>query len=327
MKLLTGNSHPELAESVSGYLGVPIVNCTVGRFANGEVNIKLHECIRNQDVFILATGGSTAAGTLNDLLMETLIMVNACRLSSAKSITVFMACYPYARQDKKDKSRTPISARLMADFFETAGVTRLVAVDLHAAQIQGFFHVPCDNLYAIDVLCTYLRDTIFVGLSKTEIQDRYVFVSPDNGGAKRITAYSKRYDLNNVIMHKERDYSAVNKVEKTILVGEQSIEGKIGIIVDDMCDTMGTVVKACESLEEHGMIGAIVVVTHGVLSGPAAERINGCDFIQKVIVTNTLPQTENGERIAKLEVVDITGLISDAIQCISAGHSMSKLFS
>ena len=326
MKLITGNSHPSLANSLAKCLDTPLVDCSVNKFSNTEIEVKINENVRNTHVFILQTGGFNQYNSVNDYIMETLILIDACRRSNAKSITLLMPCYPYARQDKKDAPRVPISAKLMANMFTSAGVNRMISLDLHASQIQGFFDIPFDNLYAINIISLYLEETLFHSMCQAERQKRYIFVSPDNGGAKRIIAYSKRFNINNVIMHKQRDYSKSSKVDKVILVGEFDLKGKTAIIVDDMVDTMGTIVKASDNLVEHGIERIIVVVTHGILSGPALQRVNDCDNIEKVIVTNTLAQDANAELCPKLEIVDITRMLCDVVLCIRRGDSISTMF-
>lgn len=326
MKLITGNSHQTLAKSLAKCLSIPLVNCSVQKFSNSEIEVKINENVRNEHIFILQTGGFDEHNSINDFIMEALILIDACRRSNAKSITLLMPCYPYARQDKKDAPRVPISSKLIANMFTTSGIDRMISLDLHASQIQGFFDIPFDNLYAITLLSEHFEKHLFKNMTDQEKNDKYVFVSPDNGGAKRIMAYSKRFNINNVIMHKQRDYSTSSKVDKVILVGGFDLKNKTAIIVDDMADTMGTVVKASDTLIENGIKDIIVVVTHGILSGPALERINTCDNISRVIVTNTLAQEANQERCPKLDVVDITPLLCDVVMCIRTGESISHMF-
>lgn len=326
MKLITGNSHTELALSLSKRLGIKLVDCSVKKFSNTEIEVKINENVRNDHIFILQTGGYDDNNSVNDYIMETLILIDACNRSNAKSITLIMPCYPYARQDKKDAPRVPISAKLMANMLIKAGVNRMISLDLHASQIQGFFDIPFDNLYAVNLFSKYFEETLFNQLTLKQRQEKFIFVSPDNGGAKRIIAYSKKFNINNIIMHKQRDYSTSSKVDKVILVGEFDLKNKTAIIIDDMVDTMGTIVKASNNLIENNIKDIIVVVTHGILSGPALQRINDCENISKVIVTNTLPQKYNMENCHKLETVDITGMLSEVVWCIRSGESISKIF-
>ncbi len=326
MKLITGNSHLTLAASLAKSLHIPLVQCSVKKFSNTEINVQINECIRNEHIFILQTGGYDEERSINDYVMETLILIDACRRSNVRSITLIMPCYAYARQDKKDAPRVPISAKLMANMYKQAGVNRMISIDLHASQIQGFFDIAFDNLYAINLLSDYFTKNIFKKMSQKQIQDIFIFVAPDNGGAKRIIAYSQRFKINNVIMHKQRDHSTQNKVDKTILIGNFNINGKIALVIDDIVDTMGTMCKASEILIENGIKEIVVIATHGILSGPAIERINNCKHIKKVIVTNTLPQDKNMEKCDKLEVVDVTPLLCDVVLCILMGKSISNVF-
>lgn len=326
MKLITGNSHYKLANSISNYLNIPLVDATVKKFSNGEINVKINESIRNEHIYIIQTGSSTNLGSINDHIMETLILIDACKRSNVKSITLIMPSYPYARQDKKDEPRVPITAKLMSNLYSYSGVNRMVSVDLHAPQIQGFFDIAFDNLYAIGIISKYLKKNIFNNFSINLIQNNYIFVSPDNGGAKRIMAYSKYFNINNVIMHKQRDYSTSSKIDKIILVGEFNLKDKTAIVIDDIMDTMGTMVKASKTLIDYGVKNVILVATHGIFSGEAINRINNCHYIKKVIVTNTLPQEDNCSKCSKLEVVDITNLLSQVINKIVNGESISDLF-
>ncbi len=326
MKLITGNSHPKLALSLAKCLDIPLVNCKVEKFCNTEINIQIQESVRNEHIFILQTGGYDSHNSVNDYIMETLILIDACRRSNVKSITLITPCFPYARQDKKDAPRVPISAKLMANMYTHSGVNRVVSLDLHASQIQGFFDIAFDNLYAIGLISDYFNKYLFNNMSDEDIQEKYIFVAPDNGGAKRVMAYSQKFNINNVIMHKQRDYSASNKIDKIILVGGFNLKGKTAIMIDDMMDTMGTMCKAAETLLENGVKEIIVVATHGIFSGAAMERINNFEYIKRVIVTNTLPQEKNLKLCSKLEVVDITQLLCDVIICIKTGKSISNIF-
>src|SRR3989304_8403615 len=199
MKLITGNSHITLANSLANSLNIKLIDCTVKKFSNTEIDVKINESIRNEDIFILQTGSFDQHNSVNDFVMETLILIDACNRSNVKSITLIMPCYAYARQDKKDNPRVPISAKLIANLYKKAGVTRVISLDLHASQIQGFFDIPCDNLYALNILSNYLKTNVFIGENQNEIQEKYIFVAPDNGGAKRIMAYSSKFNINNII--------------------------------------------------------------------------------------------------------------------------------
>jgi len=323
----TGSSHPELARLVTEKLQTDVCDSIHDSFSNGERRIELQANVRRRHVYIFQTGCSTTDESTNDYIMELLLMINAAKLSDAESITVVCPHFPYSRQDKKDRSRTPISSRILAEMLQTAGATRLVTMDLHSSQIQGFFTIPVDNLFARDLLIQHLEHVFFTGLTPTEIKERFILVSPDAGGAKRVLKMAQKMELNSVLMHKQRDHSKKNHVDKTIIVGEDGcLENKTCIIVDDMTDTLGTVVKACEALVEHGAKDVIVCVTHGVLSGPAIERLIACDAISHLVTSNTIPQEQNVARCTKIQTFDVSGLLATCIERIVNGGSISELF-
>lgn len=323
IKLIAGNSHPDLANAISAYLKVPLTPATIDTFANTEVRVEINENIRGEDVFILQTGTATATQTINDVIMETMLLIDACKRSDTKTITLIMPNYPYARADKKDRPRVPISAKVIADMFERAGVTRLVAFDLHAAQIQGYYSIPVDNIFSINVIIEYLNTIYFKDLSKEEINNRYVLVSPDNGGVRRVMAYASKLKIQAVIMHKQRDHSSKSVVEKTVLIADEgAIEKKTCIILDDMADTFGTMVKSAKTLMEFGAKDIVVAVTHGILSSPALDRIEEASFIKEVIVTDTVPQ----KRSSKIKTISIAPLTAEVIARICHKDSISELF-
>jgi ribose-phosphate pyrophosphokinase len=245
-------------------------------------------------VFIIQ---STAPGDINDGLMELLIMINACKTASARRITAVIPNFPYARQDKKDKSRAPITAKLMANMLQTAGCNHVITMDLHASQIQGFFNVPVDNLYAEPSTLRWIRENL-------NIQD-CVIVSPDAGGAKRATSIADGLDLGFALIHKER--ARPNEVSRMVLVGD--VKDKIAIIVDDMADTCGTLAKAADVVIQHGAKEAIAIVTHGILSGNAIDALNGSK-LKKVVVTNTVPHEEKKLLCSRIETIDISPTVS-----------------
>ncbi|KAI9869447.1 MAG: hypothetical protein M1813_000236 [Trichoglossum hirsutum] len=245
-------------------------------------------------VFILQ---STAPGEINDGLMELLIMINACKTASARRITAVIPNFPYARQDKKDKSRAPISAKLIANMLQTAGCNHVITMDLHASQIQGFFNVPVDNLYAEPSTLRYIRENFDYRNA--------VIVSPDAGGAKRATAIADRLDLAFALIHKER--ARPNEVSRMVLVGD--VEGKIAILVDDMADTCGTLVKAADTVMQHRAKEVVAIVTHGILSGKAIETLNGSK-LSRVVVTNTVPHEAKKELCPRLDTIDISPTVS-----------------
>ncbi|KAL8901444.1 MAG: hypothetical protein Q9192_000550 [Flavoplaca navasiana] len=311
IKLLTGNSHPELAKSVADRLGIELTKIMVLQYSNQETSVTIGESVRDEDVFVLQ---STAPGDINDGLMELLIIINACKTASARRITAVIPNFPYARQDKKDKSRAPITAKLMANMLQTAGCNHVITMDLHASQIQGFFNVPVDNLYAEPSTLRWIRENLAV--------DKAVIVSPDAGGAKRATSIADRLDLNFALIHKER--ARPNEVSKMTLVGD--VRGKIAILVDDMADTCGTLAKAADIVMAHGASEVVAIVTHGILSGNAIETLNDSK-LSRVVVTNTVPHAEKKERCEKLETIDISPTLAESLRRTHNGESVSFLFS
>ncbi|KAI9665734.1 MAG: hypothetical protein M1821_003668 [Bathelium mastoideum] len=310
IKLLTGNSHPQLAKLVADRLGIELTKIMVLQYSNQETSVTIGESVRDEDVFILQ---STAPGDINDGLMELLIMINACKTASARRITAVIPNFPYARQDKKDKSRAPITAKLMANMLQTAGCNHVITMDLHASQIQGFFNVPVDNLYAEPSTLRWIRGNL-------RVRD-CVIVSPDAGGAKRATSIADGLDLGFALIHKER--ARPNEVSRMVLVGD--VKGRIAIIVDDMADTCGTLCKAAEVCLEHGAKKAIALVTHGILSGKAVEALNASK-LEKLVVTNTVPHEGKKELCSKLETIDISPTLAEACRRTHNGESVSFLF-
>jgi len=260
IKLISGRSHPELSEKIAKRLGIEVARTISLNYSNQETSFTVGESVRDEDVFIIQ---STATGDVNEGLMELLIMVSACRTASARRITAVIPNFPYARQDKKDKSRAPISARLVANMLQTAGANHIVTVDLHASQIQGFFSVPVDNLYAEPSFLRYIRENFNA--------EDCVIVSPDAGGAKRATSIADHLNTAFALIHKERPRP--NVVGRMVLVG--NVEDKVAILVDDMADTCGTLAKAAAVLKENGAKSVLALVTHGILSGTAIETLNG----------------------------------------------------
>lgn len=327
MKIISGSSNIDLGEKIANHLNVPVCECLLEKFSNTEIRVEIKENIRNEDVFIIQSGGFSEEYSINDYIMECLIIIDACKRSMAKSITLICPCFPYARQDKKDESRAPISAKLLANILEKAGINRLVVMDLHASQIQGFFDIPVDNIYSFPLIDSYFKETYFKDLTLEQIQQKYVLVSPDAGAIKRTLKFAKMMKLKAVFMHKERNYQISNTVDNMFIVGDpKDIEGKTAIILDDMCDTGGTLIKCANLLKESGAESVICGVTHGILSGPAIEKLQKTDSITKMIVTNSLCQNKNKMSVDKLEVVDISGLLFKVISCILSGGSISNLF-
>ncbi|AOW06288.1 phosphoribosyltransferase-like protein [Yarrowia lipolytica] len=309
IKLLAGNSHPALFKLVSERLGVPLSNIGVFQFSNLETSVTIGESVRDEDVFVLQTG----CGEVNDFLMELLIIIHACKTASARRITAVIPNFPYARQDKKDKSRAPITAKLMANMLQTAGCDHVITMDLHASQIQGFFNVPVDNLYSEPSTLRYIREHVDVSSA--------VIVSPDAGGAKRAAALADRLDLNFALIHKERQRA--NEVSRMVLVGD--VKGMTCVLVDDMADTCGTLAKAAQTLKENGARDVIAIVTHGILSGPAVQRINDSELL-KVVCTNTVPHDHLKAECPKLDTIDVSPTLAEAIRRLHNGESVSYLF-
>lgn len=346
----TGSSHPVLGDLVTSKLtyinrtgSAELSPANLGlvknsplihdKFSNGERRVELRENVRGRHVFILQTGWTNSEDSINDYIMELLLMVNAAKLSDAKSITVILPYYPYSRQDKKDRSRTPISGRLLANMLEIAGVTRLVTMDLHSSQVQGFFNIPVDNLFARDLIIEYLQENVFVhaainNFTKPDyIKDNFVLVSPDAGAAKKVMNMAQKLEINTVLMHKQRNHAKKNMVERTILIGEDDcVKGKTCIILDDMADTLGTVTKACDELVANGAKDVIVCVTHGILSGPALDRLNDCEAITMLITSNSVPQDSAKSKSKKVHTYDISGMLETCIKRIVDGGSISQLF-
>jgi len=308
--LCTGRAFPELAEEVAELLGVDLVPTRQVTYANSEIYVRFEESVRGADAFVI----QSHPAPVNEWLMEQLIMIDALKRASAKRITVVSPFYPYGRQDKKHAGREPISARLVADLYKTAGANRLMSVDLHAAQIQGFFDGPVDHLFSIPVLSDYVA-------AKYPLQNMTV-VSPDAGRVKLADQWSDRLGLPLAIIHKRRDPNKANEVAVGEVVGD--VRGRVCLLVDDMIDTAGTICQAAAALREHGASGVIAAATHPILSGPAAQRLNASAF-EEVIVTNTLPIREDLV-IPKLTVLSIAPLLAKAVQEVFVDGSVTSLF-
>jgi ribose-phosphate pyrophosphokinase len=310
LMLFSGRAHPELAQEVARELGVELAPTTARDFANGEIYVRFEESVRGSDAFVL----QSHTAPINQWIMEQLIMVDALKRASAKRITVIMPFYGYARQDKKHRGREPISARLMADLFKQAGADRLMAVDLHTDQIQGYFDGPVDHLWAMPLLVDYIRNNID--------HDRLTIVSPDAGRVKVADKWSDKLAAPLAIVHKRRDLKVANQVSVHEVVGE--IKDRVCVLVDDMIDTAGTICAAAEALKENGAAEVIVVSTHAVLSGPAVDRLKNSS-ITRVVVTDTLPIPEE-RRFDKLTVLSIAPLLAQAITQVFQDGSVTSLF-
>ena len=308
--LATGRAHPELAQEIATLLDTPIVPTTSYDFANGEIFVRFDESVRGVDAFVI----QSHSAPINDQLMEQLIMIDALKRASAKRITVVSPFFPYARQDKKHKGREPISARLVADLYKAAGADRLMSVDLHSPQIQGFFDGPVDHLWALPLLADYVKETFG--------EDNLTVVSPDSGRVRVADIWADRLGAPLAIIHKRRDPNKPNQVQVNELVGE--VEGRICVLVDDMIDTAGTIVAAAKALRDNGAGRIIVASTHAVFSDPAVERLSGAD-VDNVIVTNTLP-IDTSKHFDKLTVLSIAPLIARAISSVFNDDSVTSLF-
>ena len=311
LMLFTGRAHPELAESVAEIMGVELTQRRLINYANSEIYVRFEESVRGSDAFVI----QSHPAPVNEWVMEQLIMVDALKRASAKRITVVAPYYPYARQDKKHLGREPISARLMADLYKAAGADRIMSVDLHAAQIQGFFDGPVDHLWALPVLSDYV--------TKKYDPSEMVVVSPDAGRVRLADMWTDRLGCPLAIIHKRHDVNVANQVKVHEVVGD--VKGKVCLLVDDMIDTGGTICQAAEALMEHGAKQVIAATTHPVLSGPARERLEASAF-SEVIVTNSLPIPEGCRDLQKLTVLSIAPLLAKAIHEVFEDGSVTSLF-
>ena len=307
MNIITGNANPKLAKEICKYLEIPLGDALVTTFSEGEIRVKINENVRGKDVFII----QPTCYPVNNNLMELLILIDSLRRASAKRITAVLPYFGYARQDRKDQPRVPITAKLVANLITTAGVDRILTVDLHAGQIQGFFDIPMDHLYAVNIFVNHIK--------KIKIKD-IVIVSPDVGGIKMARAYAKKFGAPLAIVDKRRisgeDTEAMN------ILGD--IKGKNLIIVDDLVATASSLVEAASALKKQGGKDIYAAITHPVLSGPAIKRISD-SVIKKLFVTNTIP-VENGKKHKKIEVLSIAPLLAEAIKRIHNEESVSCLF-
>ncbi|MFA0814699.1 MAG: ribose-phosphate diphosphokinase [Anaerofustis sp.] len=307
--LISGNSNIPLSKEISQYLDIPLCATEIKKFADGEISVRISESIRGSDVFIL----QPTSPPVNDNLMELLIIIDALKRASAGRINVVMAYYGYARQDRKDKSRVPITAKLVADLISVAGADRVISIDLHADQIQGFFDIPLDRLQAMPIIAEYIMTHNF-DLNKL------VVVSPDVGSVKRSRSLAERLGVPMAIIDKRRPKENIAEVMNVI----GDVKGKDVIMIDDIIDTGGTLVGAAEALKNLGAEHIFAACTHALLSGPAIERIKNSP-IDKLVATNTIPLAEE-KKIDKIEIVSVAGLIAKAIQRVHEGKSVSILF-
>jgi ribose-phosphate pyrophosphokinase len=310
MVLVSGSSNPSLSNQISEYLDVALVDPQLIRFANGEIYCEIEKNVRGSDVFLI----QTLSNPVNDNLMELLIMIDALKRASAASITTVIPHYGYARQDRKASPRTPITAKLVADMITTAGASRVITMDLHAGQIQGFFNIPFDNIYASPVFLDYIQKEID--------QSNLMMVSPDAGGVERVRWYAKKLHTDIAMIDKRR--TSPNVAKAMNIVGD--VRGKDVCIIDDIIDTAGTLVEAAKTLRENGAKRIYAFSTHGILSGPAADRINECEELEAVIITDTIPLCENCSKVSKIITLSTADILSKAIHRTYNHDSVSSLF-
>ncbi|GAA5853354.1 hypothetical protein JCM5353_002675 [Sporobolomyces roseus] len=312
LKIFSGTSHPQLANLIARRLGLQLGSSSIVTLPSGELSVTFHESVREADVYIVATASGDETGT-NGALMELCIMAHTLRIASARRITAVVPHFPYARQDKKDKSRAPITAKLIANMLvKGAGIDHVITMDLHASQIQGFFDIP---LYAEPSMLQYLRETM-----GKDIADA-VIVSPDAGGAKRASSMAAALDLDFALFHKER--KKANEIARMVLVG--NVDGKIAILIDDMADTCGTLALAAKHLLAGGAKSVVALVTHGILSGPAMKVLNESQ-IEKLIVTNSIPQEKHKRGCERVREIDVSHVLAEAVRRSHFGESVSVLF-
>lgn len=309
--LVSGSSAPTLSKKIAENLDIPLVDPQLVRFANGEIFCEIDQNVRGADVFVIQ---STCPPNVNDKVMELLIMIDALKRASAASIIVVMPHYGYARQDRKVSPRTPITAKLMADLLTVAGAKRVITMDLHAGQIQGFFNIPFDNIYSSPVLSKYLLENI--------LTENTICVSPDSGGVERVRHYAKKLKCELAMIDKRR--TGRNQAKAMNIIG--NVAGKEAVIIDDMIDTAGTLVEACRALRENGATKVYAAATHGIFSPPALERIANCAELEQVIVTDTIPLSEEGQKIGKIKVISTAEIFAKAIHRTFNNDSVSSLF-
>ena len=316
LQLLSGRTHPALAEAIAAHLEVPLADAKLVDFANGEIRPRFAESVRGADVFVIQSHGSTPGRSVNDSLVEHWIMIDAAKRASAKRITAVCPYYGYSRQDRKSKSREPITARMVADFFGAAGADRIISIDLHAGQIQGFFDGPVDHLTATPLLTDYLRTHAPSG--------DFVMVSPDTGRSK-VAEQAARFageQVDVASVYKRRAKDSVNHVEALDVMGD--VEGRHCVLIDDMIDTAGTICAAADLLMEKGATEVWAMCTHAVMSDPAVDRLKN-SVISRVVVTDTLPLPSD-KQIDKLEVVSVAPIFAEAIDAVFGDRSVSDLF-
>lgn len=310
LKIIAGNANPEFAAKVAKHAGLELCKSKINRFSDGEIQVEIHESIRGADVFVI----QSACPPVNENYMELFILLDALKRASAKSITAVIPYFGYARQDRKVKPRVPISAKCVSDLISAAGANRVVSVDLHSAQIQGFFNIPFDHLFSFPTLARAWREEMGFG-------EDFVVVSPDAGGVERARIFAKKLECSIAIIDKRR--TGPNEAKAYNLIG--SVEDKIAIVADDMVDTAGTLTEGIKSLVDNGAKKVFAVATHPLLTGPAIDRINDSP-IEQLWVTDTIPLNEKAQSCSKIKVISVASVVSEAIQRIYGNDSVSILF-
>ena len=310
MMLFAGSSNIDLSEEVAEKLGTNLIPIESKKFASGELYVRLNESARGGDCFVM----QSHSGDLNSTIMEQVLIIDALKRASAKRITAVLPFYPYSRQDKKTLPREPISARVVGDMFVNAGADRLVSIDLHSQQIQGFIEKPFDHLTAMPLFFAHYKD---------KFQEPVTVVSPDAGGVKRATVLAKRLEAYVAFVHKKRDPKVHNEVEALTVIGE--VEGRHTILIDDIIDTAGTISGASQVLKDRGALSVNVVATHGIFSGPSVDRLKETP-IEEILVTNTVAMNANVEKIGKIKVVSVASIIGEALRSIFSDDSVSEIF-
>ena len=312
VKIFSGNSNLDLAMGISESLNMPLGKAYVKRFSDGEINVEINESVRGKRVFIIQSTCEPA----NENIMELLIMIDAFKRASAYSITAVIPYYGYARQDRKVAPRAPISAKLVSDLLQVAGIDRLLTVDLHAGQIQGFFDIPVDHLYALPVMISYIKSNVI-----EKYKEEVVIVSPDAGGVERARSYAKKINAGLAIVDKRRDRP--NQSKALHVIGD--VNNKIAVIVDDIVDTAGTLCNSSDALLKNGAKKVYACITHPVLSGPAIERLENSS-LEKLIVADTIPLSDAAKKCSKIVVLSVASLLAEAIKRIYHDDSVSSLF-
>eukprot|EP01135_Chromosphaera_perkinsii_P006370 Nk52_evm99s485 gene=Nk52_evmTU99s485 len=315
IKIFTGNAHPSLARTIGANLNLNADRASVSKFSNKETKVEIYDSVREDDVYILQSG----CGDVNDNIMELLILINGCKTASAKRIVAVLPFFPYSKQSKKKSMRSSIPAKLVANMLKVAGADHIISIDLHASQMQGFFDMPVDNIYAASLICKYLHENF------KNHRKEMVIVAKNAGAAKRATSVASDMCCDFALIHKEQHPNEELEEDQTKLTLVGSCKGKTAVIMDDIVDSASTFVKAANILKEGGAEQILIIATHGIFSGTCLQELhNSC--VDKVVVTNSVPQKNNMEKSSKLSVIDIAPILSEAIRRIHNGESVSYLY-